>query len=330
MPAIFRVLFFAVLCMASSSVRAGMACTPPPNQIARDISNEAEGSANAIARLGSAKISNKTKIIINNLYDKYPNADKLVVAQALISLTCEALNSSTTLTDREKLEFIRELRRELIPGKSSDNPIESIPKRLSKSSNNSDLDQIKVVFGTRSAEYDIIFSSGKYRLINVGSDSLRDIMIYYRCQGEQTAARGNLSPPTRVSGYSDNDRVVRYFETPVVEASANWIEKTNALLAKRIGPDCNLSMTWTKLYRFSFEDYSGREQSRFHKLYLAFKIGSPVSGELSTTSKQDWDHIKQNQSNLDAVDIDISDTSENGIRVVISAIKRINRWKIFN
>lgn len=48
--------------------------------------------------LGQVDLENKVDIQVKNLYDKYPNADKLVLAQLLVSQFCTLLNASHDLT----------------------------------------------------------------------------------------------------------------------------------------------------------------------------------------------------------------------------------------
>lgn len=92
-------------------VAASLECAEPPKQLSSSIENDATVTVKALRRwLGEAGLRNQTEIGINNLYQKYPNADRLILAQLLVSLFCTMLADASDLTTEERFKLYAETR----------------------------------------------------------------------------------------------------------------------------------------------------------------------------------------------------------------------------
>lgn len=80
-------------------------CPEPVRQVEHDIRAKIQGQLNTIGRLGAAQVEVQTERTAQELLSKYPNADRLAVTQNLISVFCNQLLQSRTLSDREKSEL---------------------------------------------------------------------------------------------------------------------------------------------------------------------------------------------------------------------------------
>ena len=92
-----------------------MKCSKPPEQVARTIKNDAELSIKVLKNfLGEAGFGSKTRVVVDNLYEKYPNADKIVIAQLLLSQLCSLLDESRDLSSERKIELFSETRDQIL------------------------------------------------------------------------------------------------------------------------------------------------------------------------------------------------------------------------
>jgi len=89
-------------------------CPAPPEQISRDIFVDAKGKLEGLAALPKASIEGKVSIVSKDLLAKYPNADKLHLATLVMSMTCEHLKNSSTLTDSERLDRVNQLNTQIM------------------------------------------------------------------------------------------------------------------------------------------------------------------------------------------------------------------------
>lgn len=89
-----------VTCFAHS---AEMKCIPAPAAATKDLKADVALKVAGLKRLiDSAEFSAQAGVITNDLYSKYPNADKLVTVQALLSQVCSLLNS-VSISDEKKV-----------------------------------------------------------------------------------------------------------------------------------------------------------------------------------------------------------------------------------
>jgi hypothetical protein len=92
---------------AVASSRADV-CPPPPQQIAKDVATDAKVKIGNLGPLSAGEVDAKITPVTRELFSKYPNADKVVVAQMIVSTTCNLLVSSG-LTGRELADRVDKL-----------------------------------------------------------------------------------------------------------------------------------------------------------------------------------------------------------------------------
>lgn len=88
----------------NSSAIAALDCPAPPSQMKQETRIEIEGELGAIKSLlgGSGKLEYEKKV--DEIFSRYPNADKIVIINFIISVFCQLLNDSTELNDKEKFQ----------------------------------------------------------------------------------------------------------------------------------------------------------------------------------------------------------------------------------
>jgi hypothetical protein len=96
-----------VLFVAPRTAKA-LDCAPlnPHEQVGERARSDIEGSAATLFRIGKFQGSYKseTEREVKNLYDKYPNADKLVIRSKLIYFFCTYLDSAKDLNSEAKFQ----------------------------------------------------------------------------------------------------------------------------------------------------------------------------------------------------------------------------------
>jgi hypothetical protein len=92
------------------AVYAEVVCPAPISQTAQDLSGEGRIRMN---RLMGIDLQGKATAVTKDLLHDYPNADKVALANAMISVTCEFVKASS-LRDAVKLEEISKLRRDIM------------------------------------------------------------------------------------------------------------------------------------------------------------------------------------------------------------------------
>ena len=116
LPSSARPLFFLffvsflLLIFSYGSVSA-IDCPKPSAQIAEETKTDIKGSLDIGGLLRSLKVASGEVDIqlerkVQDLFSKYPNADKLAMQNTIISMICQQLNESKELSDREKLEYM--------------------------------------------------------------------------------------------------------------------------------------------------------------------------------------------------------------------------------
>lgn len=104
LPAALLLVFEFNLLPSVTSAR--MNCPAPPEQVSKNVAIETQGKAAALGKLGTVELKNKTEIVVKDLFDKVPNADRVLVIGMLTSLFCQQIDQSTKLSDKDKLDRI--------------------------------------------------------------------------------------------------------------------------------------------------------------------------------------------------------------------------------
>jgi hypothetical protein len=81
-----------------------LACPPPTSQMESDIKADLSGQAQTFLKLGGAELKGKVETAVQNLYAKYPSADRIVIIRDMMYTTCQLLNNSHNLDDEAKFQ----------------------------------------------------------------------------------------------------------------------------------------------------------------------------------------------------------------------------------
>lgn len=87
-------LVIASLLVCSSAGAAVDTCPTPPHQVDSTIETDAKVSIGALGKIVGLDAAAKVTPITKNLFEKYPNADKVTIAQLIVSTTCQLLITS--------------------------------------------------------------------------------------------------------------------------------------------------------------------------------------------------------------------------------------------
>lgn len=106
---VYLFLIIIVTIFIAPSITMALDCKPldPRQQLSKSIETDIEGSAKTLFKVGTfqGKFGNEIKEEVNNLYDKYPNADKIVIQSKLIYLFCTLLDESSDIESSKKLDM---------------------------------------------------------------------------------------------------------------------------------------------------------------------------------------------------------------------------------
>lgn len=98
-------LMFSVALMVAPYPSGAMECPAPSAQLAKDIEADIKGRLSGISILPATEIVGKASVKTVDMFSKYPNADRVVIANSMISMFCQNLSSSR-LADKEKMSMI--------------------------------------------------------------------------------------------------------------------------------------------------------------------------------------------------------------------------------
>lgn len=94
------------LLLAASPGAQGFICSQMPEAVTsvnRDIKSDITASVGSLGPIKAGDVAVKTETQAKNLFEKYPNIDKLLIAQTMAATYCDILNR-TSLTETEKLD----------------------------------------------------------------------------------------------------------------------------------------------------------------------------------------------------------------------------------
>jgi hypothetical protein len=95
----------AILLVVTCHVRAAdFSCPDPTKQVESDISGDVQGQAQGLLKLANAELKGEVKKAVVNLWEKYPNADRIAIVQNLQSTSCNLIKTSATLSDEQKID----------------------------------------------------------------------------------------------------------------------------------------------------------------------------------------------------------------------------------
>jgi hypothetical protein len=95
-----------MLCILANTklFAADFQCPAATEQKDSDINGDITGKAQTLLNIGDAEIQGTVRKTVVDLFSKYPNADRVAIINTLISVTCNFIKNSSTLTDDQKLD----------------------------------------------------------------------------------------------------------------------------------------------------------------------------------------------------------------------------------
>jgi hypothetical protein len=105
-------LFLAIAAIAAcvhTQARAqGFECPAPMKQVSANVKGDIDAQAQGLLKVAGVGFKGAVETTVVNLFEKYPNADKIAMVQNLQSMTCNIIKGST-LPDERKFMMILEL-----------------------------------------------------------------------------------------------------------------------------------------------------------------------------------------------------------------------------
>ena len=98
------VILFLLYCLTTAALAdSADFCPPPPDGTPEEIKGDAKLAVGRLRGLSAAELDGTVEIIPRELFSEYPNADRLIISQLLMSQFCVQVMTSG-LSDREKFE----------------------------------------------------------------------------------------------------------------------------------------------------------------------------------------------------------------------------------
>ena len=112
------VMTLSLLCFSNAGT--AFSCPSPPVQVGADTKLEVRGHVGTWKKLISSGGTVQFEKKVQELYSKYPNAERLVLSNLMISIFCEQLKVSEELDEKTKFDLIFEFN-ERVMNASSEN-----------------------------------------------------------------------------------------------------------------------------------------------------------------------------------------------------------------
>ena len=78
---------------------------PDITQVNHDVRSEVQVGVGSLGKLKAGEVGVKTDVVAKNLFDKYPNTDRIAVVQMMAATYCSMIRDSKTMKDSEKLRL---------------------------------------------------------------------------------------------------------------------------------------------------------------------------------------------------------------------------------
>jgi hypothetical protein len=104
-PLIAWALLGLPILIVSTSTAQQMPCPEMPDkmtQVNHDVSSDVKAQVGSLGKLKAGEVGVKTDVVAKNLFDKYPNIDRVVVVQMMAATYCPMIRGSKDLKDSEK------------------------------------------------------------------------------------------------------------------------------------------------------------------------------------------------------------------------------------
>ena len=99
---------WGALALSLGAVAFSMAqdsCPPMPDKITQDnhdVLVDVNANVGSLGKVKAGQIGIKTEVVARNLFDKYPNVDRLVIAQMMAATYCPMIRDDKALKDADK------------------------------------------------------------------------------------------------------------------------------------------------------------------------------------------------------------------------------------
>ncbi len=74
-------------------------------QVNRDVRSDVEVGIGSLGKLKAGQLGAKADVVAKNLFDKYPNTDRLLIAQMMSATYCGMIRDTKTIKDSEKIRL---------------------------------------------------------------------------------------------------------------------------------------------------------------------------------------------------------------------------------
>src|ERR1051326_4887084 len=105
---VLGVIAGAVLGLTSLIAQAQLRCPPMPDKVTEvnhDVRTDVNGSVGTLGKLKAGQVGAKVDVEAKNLFEKYPNTDRILIAQMMSATYCDMIRDSKTLKDSERLRL---------------------------------------------------------------------------------------------------------------------------------------------------------------------------------------------------------------------------------
>jgi hypothetical protein len=105
-PTVWGLLALPILLIDLSM--AEIPCPEMPDkitQINHDVRSDVDVGIGSLGKLKAGQLGVQTDVVAKNLFDKYPNTDRVIVVQMMAATYCGMLRDSTSLKDHEKIQL---------------------------------------------------------------------------------------------------------------------------------------------------------------------------------------------------------------------------------
>ncbi|WON75238.1 hypothetical protein [Nitrosospira sp. Is2] len=109
------VLLFAFMTTFPSVGIGAIVCPPMPDAITKvnkDVASDVKASVGTLGRLKAGEVTSKTEVVAKNLFERYPNADRLLVLQMMGSTYCSMLKDNTYISENDRQKLWAEFQKE--------------------------------------------------------------------------------------------------------------------------------------------------------------------------------------------------------------------------
>ncbi len=92
-----------IYCLLAASAAVALDCPSPPENVVKEVVVDTEASVSGLGSLAGGALKNHTAVTAKNLFEKYPNADRVTVVTLMLSVYCRQIDQSR-VTDEQKLD----------------------------------------------------------------------------------------------------------------------------------------------------------------------------------------------------------------------------------